>query len=373
MKPRAALVCRLVNGLGGTTTTVLEHARRLVEAGWQVDVVAARADGPAVRATGARLLRLPHWPWGGHVKRSLFAELAAYATGGRYDVVHGHGDERVHDLLSLHNCVHAAHEAVRGAPLPETDPTGRLHARILRAQGFRFLIANSRLMQAEVCSRFGVDPARVRVIYPGLREDKFKLEDRSRLRAAARASLGFAPSDVVVGLITSGDFAKRGVSRFLAALARVEPKACVRALVMGKEARLGPYVLQAREAGLGARVRFHEPAADVEAYFHALDVYCHPALFEEFGQSVLEAMACGLPVVAGAKVGAAELFPASWAPLQVQGAAPEELAAKLSLVAGDAQRRARLGAEGAAAARGRGWARNFEETLRLYEAVLEKR
>ncbi len=373
MKPKAAIVCRLVNGFGGTTTTVLEHARRLVEAGWSVDVVAARADGGAVRATGARLVRLPHWPWGGHVKRRIFAELAAYATGARYDVIHGHGDERLHDILSLHNCVHATHEAVHGAPLPETDPTGRLHSRILRARGFRFLVANSKLMARDVEARFGVEASRVRVIYPGLREGKFKVEDRARLRPQARASLGFGAQDVVVGLITSGDFAKRGVARFIAALAKAEPRARVRGLVMGKESRLNPYAREARKAGVADRLRFHEPAADVERWFHALDVYCHPAAFEEFGQSVLEGLACGLPVVAGAKVGAAELFPDALRPFVLATTDADELAGKLSALAADAGLRERLGREAAAAAAGRGWAANFAQTLELYRAVLDEK
>lgn len=373
MTGRAAIVCRLVTGLGGTTTTVLEHARRLVKAGWLVDVIAAKADYEEVVVTGAQLIRLPHLPWGGWAKRWLFARLAESRCGAsRYDVVHGHGDEFAHDLLSLHNCVHATHEAVHGSPLSPADPTGRLHERILKGGKFRVLIANSELMKRDVCARWGVDAGKVEVIHPGLREEKFRVIDRDRLRGAARAELGFSDDDVVFALITSGDFVKRGVSRFLEAFGRLrgrEPRA--KALVVGKESRLGPYLALAKEGGFADAVRFMPGIPDVEKHFHASDVYVHPAAYEEFGQSVLEAMACGLPVITGEKVGAAELLPPSCRARLLRTLEPAELSQAMAALAADASLRERLGHEAALASRGRGWDENFRRTLSFYDRVLQ--
>lgn len=367
------MVCRLVNGFGGTTTTVLEHAKRLVEAGWSVDVIAAKADAERVLATGAKLIRLQQIPWGGWLKRWSFAKLAeSRCARERYDLVHGHGDEFAHDILSLHNCVHATHEAVHGKPLSPADPTGRLHERILSAGRFRTLVANSELMKRDVIARFGVGAARVEVVYPGLRDTKFRASDRARLRGPARAELRFSEGDVVFALITSGDFVKRGVGRFLEAFAKVRArKDGARALVVGKESRLGPYLDRAREAGIAADVRFLPSIPDVERYFHAADAYVHPAAYEEFGQSVLEAAACGLPVLAGEKVGALELLPEELRRRAPKTSSPEELAGAMESLAGDPAARARLGAEAAKAAEGRGWAENFRRTLAVYEAVLQ--
>lgn len=372
MRPRAAIVCRLVTGFGGATTIVLEQARRLARAGWDVDVLAARADAAAIKASGARLVRLPHWPWGSHFKRKLFAGAAARACAGRYDVVHGHGDDFICDLLSLHNCVHAAHEAIYGTALPTSDATGRFHERMLKTGRFKTLIANSQLMKRDVVARFGVDASRVRVIYPGLRADKFQFADRARLRVGARQELGFSDDDIVIGLITSGDFEKRGVPGFLAAFAKVEPAQSVRGLVMGKESRLAGYIDAARRAGLAERLRFRDAAADVERYYHACDIYAHPALFEEFGLSVLEALACGVPAVVGARVGAAEILPESFKAFVLETTSPDELAAKLSRLVRDEPLRLRLSADAAAAALGHGWDCSFQETLGLYQAILDQ-
>jgi D-inositol-3-phosphate glycosyltransferase len=46
----------------------------------------------------------------------------------------------------------------------------------------------------------------------------------------------------------------------------------------------------------------------VEHDYHAADLLFHPALFETFGLVVMEAAACGTPVLTSAAVGATELF-----------------------------------------------------------------
>src|SRR4051794_36101280 len=90
-KRRMAIVCRDLRGLGGTTRTVVEHARAFTRLGWEVDVLAYRFDEDRFEGTGARLLRIPGFPFGSWAKRRLFAAMAD-RRGRGYDLVHGHGD-----------------------------------------------------------------------------------------------------------------------------------------------------------------------------------------------------------------------------------------------------------------------------------------
>lgn len=370
--PRIAIVCRWADGKGGTTRTILEHAKRLSKLGWTVDVVAERYERVALREAGARGVWRPGLPLGSWLKRRSFAALADLHVFRGYDLVHGHGDNFSQDVLSLHNCVHAAHEAVRGTPLPASSGVGRIHERILRERLFKRLIANSRLMAEEVQRRFGVPPEKIVVIYPGHDPARFRTQDRSRYREEARRALGFAEEDFVVGLVTSGDFEKRGVGRFLAALGRISKRRPeVRAFVAGKD-DFGPYKKLAAEAGLNGKAVF-APAIDLpERYYHALDLYAHPALYEEFGQSVQEALACGLPVVCGARVGACEILPKEGRELLVEGATVEALEAALERALAGTALRWRLASAGPKAVASNTWDENFAKTLAVYEELLAK-
>src|SRR5690606_6229725 len=51
-------------------------------------------------------------------------------------------------------------------------------------------------------------------------------------------------------------------------------------------------------AGLSQQFHFLEEAKDIEHYYAALDIYVAPQRYEGFGLTPLEALSCGVPVVA---------------------------------------------------------------------------
>jgi len=369
---RLALVSRRVEGLSGAARIILEEARSAVQAGWEVHVFGEKLDGDAVGAAGALPRRVLAWPWGSWLKRRSFSWAAERMTAG-FDLVHGHGDILRQDLLSLHNCVHAACEAVKGEPLPAEDAVGRMHALQLSERRFRLMVANSRLMKDDVARRFGVPGDMIEVIYPGFDPSRFNPADRERLGKAFRSERGFSPEVVLFGLITSGDFEKRGLSVFLrafAVLSRQWPTA--RALVVGKETRPGPYLRLAAELGISQKVSFLAPMPEVERIYHALDVYVHAAPWEEFGMTVLEALACGLPVLMGEKVGAAEILTGEARDGVLRDLSPEALPSAMLRLARNPELRARLAAEGPAAASVCSWPGHARAVLALYDRLVKK-
>ena len=372
MTRRVAVAARRVEGLSGATRMIIEHARRIAVQDWEVHVFAEKLDKKALLEAGAVPRWVPGWPWGSWMKRRAFAAAARGMMTG-FDLVHGHGDLLDQDVLSLHNCVHAAHEAVHGSPLPASDATGRMHALQLEGRRFKVMVANSRLMKDDVTRRFGVPEDLVRVIYPGYDSCRFNAGGRADFSAPARAELGVKPGETLYGLVTSGDFEKRGVKAFLRAFAEVaRARPGSRAVVVGKESRPGPYVALARELGVADKVVFREPVADVWRFYHALDVYVHPAKWEEFGMSVLEALACGLPVITGASVGAAELLKGEPREFALADPSGEALSAAMFALAAP-ERRARVGALGPAAAAPCAWDRGAAALLNLYESLALKR
>ncbi len=69
-----------------------------------------------------------------------------------------------------------------------------------------------------------------------------------------------------------------------------------------------PYPAMAEKFGLAERVHFLGFRRDAGRVFRAADLFIFPSRYDTFGLVVLEAMACGLPVVTASTVGAGELM-----------------------------------------------------------------
>ncbi|NUP44475.1 MAG: glycosyltransferase [Streptomyces sp.] len=124
--------------------------------------------------------------------------------------------------------------------------------------------------------------------------------------------------------------------------------------------------------GLQDRVRLigSVPRTQVPALMRAADVVVTVPWYEPFGMVPVEAMACGVPVVASAVGG--HLDTVAGCGVLVPPRRPRALARALRDVLGDRDRRAALGAAGARRARQRyGWQRVAEQTEAVYTQVID--
>ncbi|MFC4589545.1 glycosyltransferase [Sphaerisporangium corydalis] len=132
----------------------------------------------------------------------------------------------------------------------------------------------------------------------------------------------------------------------------------------------------ASEAGVLGRVRFVGRVAheQVPALMRSADVAVCVPWYEPFGMVALEAMACGLPVVASAVGGHCETVVGGVTGLLVPPREPRALATAVNTLLGDPGLLAAYGQAGAARARARyDWPRVAEETCAVYEQVLAAR
>lgn len=311
---KVAIAARTVTNTTGASRMILQHAQQLVQHGMDVTIFGIQLHREAIRATGATPHHIVELPFGSYAKRRFFAEAVNFFTRrGNFDLVWGHGDTLSQNILSLHNCVHTAAEYIHNKPLKPSSGVGRIHSKILQEKRFNLLIANSFLMKHDLEQRFQINPHLIEVIYPGYEPQKFNLSNREKNRQDFRNHLRLPKAVQIIGLISSGDFKKRGVSQFLDALALLpsELQEKIQPLVIGKELHITPYQHQAKGLPLKHPVLFLEPMPQVEKYYHSFDICVHPALFEEFGLVVQEAIICGAPVISSRRVGATELVPAS--------------------------------------------------------------
>jgi glycosyltransferase involved in cell wall biosynthesis len=119
--------------------------------------------------------------------------------------------------------------------------------------------------------------------------------------------------------------------------------------------------------GLGARVRVlgYVPDADLGALYRCAQALVYPSVFEGFGLPVLEAMACGTPVVTYRATALVEV--AGDAALLVDPPwSAERLAAALRRLLADEALRQTLRARGRARAAGFDWGRTARLTAEVY-------
>lgn len=102
---------------------------------------------------------------------------------------------------------------------------------------------------------------------------------------------------------------------------------------------------------------------EVVSLMNAAEAFVFPSLYEGFGLPVLEAFACGVPVVAGAGSSLEEV--ARDAALFVDPKNVDDIAAGIALVLDDAARRLELATKGAARVKQFSWERAAEETWRI--------
>lgn len=174
------------------------------------------------------------------------------------------------------------------------------------ARHARAVMSPSRALKARLVDA-GVPAEAVSVVYNGVDHQAF----RPQSRADARAGLGLGQDERVI-LYVGNLKASKGCLDLMEAfirLADAQPRA-VLAVVGGGEAQ-GPMRALAQRAGLAERVRFagKVPHASLPTWFAAADLLCLPSHNEGVPNVVLEAMACGLPVVATRVGGIPEVLP----------------------------------------------------------------
>jgi phosphatidylinositol alpha 1,6-mannosyltransferase len=110
--------------------------------------------------------------------------------------------------------------------------------------------------------------------------------------------------------------------------------------------------------------------ADLARIYASLDVFVHTGPYETFGQTVQEASASGLPVIAPASGGPVDLVDDGITGYLVKPGDPGALSAAVRTLAADPALRARLGLAARRRVLGRSWSALTDELLGHYAAVI---
>lgn len=177
----------------------------------------------------------------------------------------------------------------------------------------------------------GVPRERIAHIGNGVDTERFRPDpdERSRLRAER----GWGPDDTVIGWVGRMEEVKAPIdlARAYADVARRAQGADRRAVLamVGGGSRYEEVRGTLEAAGLGARAWLPGPRDDVPALLQAMDLFVLPSLAEGISNTILEAMASGLPVVATRVGGNAELVADGETGRLVPAGDPQALASAL--------------------------------------------
>lgn len=218
--------------------------------------------------------------------------------------------------------------------------TTRWHVRAAR-----LLLADSQATRNDLINLYGADPSRIEVVYPGIDLDAFRpVRDPDRLERVRARYAGGARYLLYVGTIQP----RKNVDRLVQAFARVAAEVSDVVLVLaGKPGwHVDPLRRLIAHEGLGERVRMpgYVPEHDLPALFSGAEAFVFPSLFEGFGFPVLEAQACGTPVLTSTASSLPEV--AGDAALLVDPLDVEAIAAGLLALLRDADLRRRLVEQG---------------------------
>ncbi len=225
------------------------------------------------------------------------------------------------------------------------------------------VFVNSQVVKRRVVEVYGVPEERLAVV-SGAPSDLFRpLEDDALLRAARDRYAGGRRFVLFVGKLSR----RHAIPDLLRAYALLGEGAADRVLLVVGPDPLGLDVpRRARELGIGERVIYH-PFVEhprLPALYAAADLFVYPTSpAEGFGLPVLEAMACGAPVLSVEAGSIPEI--ASGAALLVPSSAPGDVAGGLRRLLADAELRTDLARRGLARARGYTWRATAERILEV--------
>src|SRR5262245_61084728 len=151
----------------------------------------------------------------------------------------------------------------------------------------------------------GVDPARIRRLPIAPPPERLAEPDRAGRRTAFRQRWGLDARGEVA-LFVSMNHRLKGLVPLLHALAGCRETSL--ALVVAGAPETGSFRRLTRRLGLTERVRFVGYHADMREVYFAADFLVHPTFYDPCSNVVLEALACGLPVLTSRHNGASELL-----------------------------------------------------------------
>jgi glycosyltransferase involved in cell wall biosynthesis len=214
----------------------------------------------------------------------------------------------------------------------------------------------------------GVNRDKIAVVCNGVDASRYVPDDDARIRT--RRLLGVAEHELLV-ITVSALLPWKRTATLVESVARLVASGHPARLVVAGDGPLrGDLEALARRCGLEDRVHLAGYVADPRSFLQASDVFAHAAVGEAFGNAVIEAMACGLPVVASRSGALEEILVEGETGMLVRPDDPGEFARALGGLAAEPAMREKMGRAGRERVRERFTLERFaRDMMEVYAAL----
>jgi len=360
--------------VGGVETHVRELSRELVRRGHEVTVLTADTEGAGARGAlgGFDVVRVPSRSvW---LKTPSMPAVAEAIASGRFDLVHSHTPPPL--------AAWRASRACRRLRIPHVL-TFHCDPEIVHPLGgpivglFRLTLGRGTLRRSdELISTTASYASTSREIWnytPTVIPNAVDSEFFSP-REPARHVLDGLPGTPGFRILCVGRLVEhKGIEQLIDAMAFLRPPAEL--IIVGEGALRAALEERARASPSASRIHFagRVPLEDLPDFYRACDVFALPSVsrLEAFGIVALEAMACGLPVVASDIPGVREVVTDGVEGYLADPLDPRSFAGRLDALLSQPLTRARLARNGRARVlKEFTWTTVADSVVAVYERVL---
>jgi D-inositol-3-phosphate glycosyltransferase len=376
---------------GGMNVYVRELSRELGARGYEIDVFTRRTSAaePDVQPFGpnARVVNIDAGPTDTIDKLRIADYLDEFerrviAFAGRegraYDLIHSHYWMSGSVALRLAErwriphvaMFHTLGEVKMRARVSEHEPASRIAAELAIAEAADRIVVASRHELHLLTTLYHADESRIAVVPCGVDLERFYPMDKE----AARRALELKDGDRII-LFVGRIEPLKGIDILISAAAQLHEDENFRVLIVGgdsrTEAELATLRALAERLGIDHHISFvgAVPHEDLPTYYNAADVCVVPSYYESFGLVAVEAMACGVPVVASRVGGLTSTISDGETGYLIPWRCPEPFAERLELLLDNDDLRRSFGRAGREAVERYRWANVADSVSDLYEEL----
>jgi D-inositol-3-phosphate glycosyltransferase len=376
---------------GGLNIYVRELSREMAKRGHRMDIFTRRTDADTPQIThideGARVIQIEAGPLdAGKTDQRRYLEtfrkgVMAFAelNGAEYDLVHSHYWMSGWVGQTLADCWDAPHvvmfhtlaEAKNRHHLDEREPKYRIAGERKVAQRADRIVCAGEGERDLLSEHYGVSRQRVSVIPCGVDIVRFRPMDSLRARRRLGLDLGI-PVLLFIGRIEP----LKGIDVLIRAASQLDGR--FQLLVVGgdekDDARKSALRALTGELGISGKVVFADavPHDDLPTYYNAADICVVPSYYESFGLVALEAMACGVPVIASRVGGLKETVQDGRTGYLIPWRCPEPFAERLDLLLTNESLRRSLGREARRVAERYRWSEIATQVEDVYHDLVSR-